>query len=201
MPGYQPTKPPQSSGRFSQFHFFMGAIWDMLWGGKFPLIDTDTVRWSRGPAGYAAHAAAPTAGGKGKTIDANYKVMAITQLGSSLVPPLYDLLVCREWDLTTNDFKNATDVYVAKDMEARRTITSEFYFDNGDNVTQTYTYFVATASDATYGDNFRLANDGTTSELQVMEKRYYTKGQMTTKHVSAAQASGLRNRYRSSVPA
>jgi hypothetical protein len=106
--------------------------------------------------------------------------MVITQLGSSLTPPNYDLLICREWNILTNDFKNAVDVYVAKDIDVRRGITKEYYLDDGDNLTQTYTYFAPTVADATYGDNFRMATNGTNTELQAMEKRYITRAQLIT---------------------
>lgn len=61
MPGYRPRKP---SGN-SPFHRFSVAVWDYLFGGKFPLIDTDSVKWDRSPLGYAARATLPSAGGKG----------------------------------------------------------------------------------------------------------------------------------------
>jgi hypothetical protein len=115
--------------------------------------------------------------------------MVINGLGSALIPPKYDVLVCREWDLNINNLKvGAQDVYVAKDMESRRTVGSEFYLDDGDNIKQTYTYFGPTAADASYGDNFRLANDGTNTELQVMEKRYYTANMVLAGGVAATQA-------------
>lgn len=178
MPGYRPIKPPQSSGRFSQFHAFLGAIWEMLWNGGFPFVDTDTVKWDRSPTGYAAKVQAPGAAGKAAPAAPNtFKWMAITQLGSSLLPANYDLLICKEWDWSTNAVKvGAPDVYVAKTIEARRTIVNEYYFDNGDNTVQTYSYFTPSVGDPSYGDNFRLATDGgiTPNELQVMERRYYS---------------------------
>ena len=143
---------------------------------------------TRGPGGYSFQANPPgAAGGKGKTLDANYKLMVITGLGSALTPASYDLLICREWDMVNNAFKG-NDIYVAKDILARRVNVQEFYYDNGDNLKQNYTYFAPTSSDPTYGDNFRLASDGTNSELQVMEQRYYTKDQMTSQNVSVTQA-------------
>lgn len=129
----------------------------------------------------------PSAGGKGQTLDANYKMMVITQLGSSLIPPIPDLLICQGWNWLTNT-ASGQNVYVAKDTEARQAVDKEFYYDNGDNVTQTYTYFTGTAADATYGDNFRMASDGTHTEVQSMEKRYYTNQQMISQGVNSIQA-------------
>lgn len=138
--------------------------------------------------GYVIEAKArATGGGKGQTLDANYKMMVITQLGSSLIPPIPDLLVCQVWNWLTNT-ASGQNVYVAKDTEARQSVDKEFYYDNGDNVTQTYTYFTGTAADATYGDNFREATDGLTTELQVMEKRYYTNQQVRSQGVNSIQS-------------
>ena len=61
--GYRPRKPVGTS----QFMLFSIAVWDYLFGGKFPFIDTDTVKWDRGPNGYAARAAQPAAGGGGSS--------------------------------------------------------------------------------------------------------------------------------------
>lgn len=44
---------------------FSIAVWDLLWGGKFPFQDTDTVKWTRGPNGYAADAKASGGSGSG----------------------------------------------------------------------------------------------------------------------------------------
>lgn len=138
--------------------------------------------------GYCLRPKFRTSGGPpGKSLDANYKLMIITGLGSALTPARYDLLICREWSLTTGAFAGS-DTYVAKDIEARRGIVQEYYLDNGDNIKQNYTYFTATQTDPTFGDNFRLATDGTNSELQVMEKRYITKEQLGAVNVSLNQA-------------
>lgn len=42
---------------------FCIGVWDILWGGKFPFVDTETVKWKRGPNGYAASAKATGGGG------------------------------------------------------------------------------------------------------------------------------------------
>lgn len=130
-----------------------------------------------GADGFRAHKKfqVPGAGG-GSTLDANYKLMIITGFGSALIPAKPDLLICKAFDFISKS-ANGPDVYVAKDIEARQT-NKEYYYDNGDNVTNVYTYFTATTADASYGDNFRLGNDGTNPELQVMEKRYYTKAML-----------------------
>jgi len=124
----------------------------------------------------------PGGSGKGKTLDANYKLMAIIQLGSSLIPPKPDLLICAPYNWLNNSIIGG-NVFVAKDSEARQAINKEFYFDNGDNVTQTYVYFTPTTADPTYGDNFRQASDGLISELQVMEKRYITLDQLRGRNI------------------
>src|ERR1017187_8327346 len=60
MNGYRPRRPSGTS----QFMLFCIAVWDYLFGGKFPFIDTDTVKWDRSSNGYAARAAQPAAGGR-----------------------------------------------------------------------------------------------------------------------------------------
>ena len=56
---YRPRKPVGTS----QFMLFCIAVWEMLWNGKFPFRNTDTVKVERGPGGYAFHAAQPAAAG------------------------------------------------------------------------------------------------------------------------------------------
>jgi hypothetical protein len=123
--------------------------------------------------GYFIEAKARASGG-GKTSSSNpVKYLAITQLGSSLIPPLPDLLICRVYSPGISFFPGP-DIYVAKQLQMRSDISKEFFYDNGDNVTQTYTAFTKTVSDASYGDNFRLATDGVNTELQVVDPRYIT---------------------------
>lgn len=129
-----------------------------------------------GTDGFRAKRKAKSGGGTSTTLDANYKLMIITGLGSALTPAKPDLLICQAFDPVSKT-ASGPNVYVAKDTEARQ-VAKEFYFDNGDNVTVNYSYFTGTAADASYGDNFRMANDGTNSELQVMEKRYYTQAML-----------------------
>jgi hypothetical protein len=112
-----------------------------------------------------------------KTTGAVPKWYAITQLGSSLSPQLPDLLVCRDFNVSTGIVTGSTDIYIAKTLEARQGlqgINQEFFLDNGDNITQTTTFLQKTANDASYGDNFRTVNDGTNTELQALLKRYVT---------------------------
>lgn len=184
MAGYRPNRPPEN---VSKLHSLLAIAWDYLLGGKFPFIDTDTVRWTRTEKGYAANVPPPNAAGKTTTAPSSMKEMCIIQLGSSLAVPNYDLLICNEWDPVANGIKSATPIYVAKTIEARRGIVKEYFLDNGDNITQTYAYFTPTAGDASYGDNFRLGNDGTNTELQAMEKRYYAKSMIPDAIGSFAQ--------------
>lgn len=134
------------------------------------LLESKDFRRVQTNNGYFLEAKAKASGGNGKTIDASYKLMIITQLGSQMTPAKPDLLVCQACN--ASGAPTGGNVYVAKDTEARQAVNKEFYYDNGDNVTQTYTYFTMTAADPTYGDNFRQASDGLNSELQGMEKRY-----------------------------
>jgi len=59
MSFFRPRKPTGST----DFMVFCIAVWESLWGGKFPFIDSDTVRWNRGPNGYSAIAAATRGAG------------------------------------------------------------------------------------------------------------------------------------------
>ncbi len=65
---YTPRKPVGNS----QFMLFCISVWDMLWNGKFPFIDTDSVKWKRSQTGYAAYAALPGTGGSGQGVSANF---------------------------------------------------------------------------------------------------------------------------------
>jgi hypothetical protein len=147
------------------------------------------VKVTRGPNGYSFQANPPgAAGGKGKTIDANYKLMAVKQLGSSLVPALNDLLICSTANAANNPPSIAADtVYVAKARPMRRNI-KEFFFDNGANATQDYAYFGPTVQDATYGNNFRLANDGVQSEVESVTPRYCTHIALTAQSMPIDQS-------------
>lgn len=141
------------------------------------LIDIEGYRIESTSGGIIARKKFTTSSGVSAPAPTGLKPMIITGFGSSLTPALPDLLICQSFNVATSSVGGGT-IYVAKDIESRRTLT-EFYFDNGDNVTNAYTYFTGTQADASYGDNFRLANDGTNTELQVMEKRYYTKAMLT----------------------
>lgn len=57
----------------SNFHLFLIAVWEYLFNGQFPFVDTDTVKWNRGPTGYAASAAPPGAGGNGTAAKSNFR--------------------------------------------------------------------------------------------------------------------------------
>lgn len=169
MPGYRPPRPPEN---LSKLHALLAIAWDYLLGGKFPFIDTDSVKWVRTDRGYAANVQAPGAAVKPAPATPGVtKPYAIKALGSSLTPANPDLLIC---STVTGGTSIANDtVYVAKRREMRRA-AKEYFYDNGANVTQTYTYFGPTAADASYGDNFRLGADGVTSEVQSVDPRYYT---------------------------
>jgi hypothetical protein len=120
------------------------------------------------PSGWRARKKFQTvSAGQSAPSRSSIKEVTLITLGSSLTPSNPELLICQD--------SGGSTIYVAKDTESQRN-AKEFYFDNGDNVTVTYTYFTATQSDAAYGDNFRMASDGINTELQVMEKRYLTKG-------------------------
>lgn len=175
MPVFRPNKPASRLGPHSHFLQFCIAIWEYLFNGGFPFIDTDTVKVTRGPGGYAFQAFPPSAGGgKGKTIDANYKLMAITGFGSNLIPPLPDLLICSTADASTIPPGVGNDtVYVAKARTMRRN-TTEFFADNGANVTQKYTYFGPATNDSSFGDNFRSATDNLNTEVESAVPRYCT---------------------------
>jgi hypothetical protein len=54
--------PPKPSGQ-SPRQMARRAIWDLLFGGMFPFIDTPSVKWDRGAGGYAANAKIPPSGG------------------------------------------------------------------------------------------------------------------------------------------
>lgn len=132
-------------------------------------IDIEGYRIEPGANGWKARKKFQTAGGTTAPAQpSTEKLMTITGLGSGLTPPNYDLLICQD--------SGGATVYVAKSIEARRDISQEYFLDNGDNITQTYSYFTGTSSDPSYGDNFRMATDGTNTELQAMEKRYYAQG-------------------------
>lgn len=65
MGKYLPPKPSVSSGQHSGFHMFCEAVWDAIFGGRFPFVDTDTVKVSRSPSGYAFNAVVIGGGGTG----------------------------------------------------------------------------------------------------------------------------------------
>lgn len=180
---------PNKPSGTSHFILFCIAVWEYLFNGNFPFIDSDTVKVERGPNGYSFRANPPgAAGGKGKTIDANYKLMVITALGSSLTPAIPDLLICSSATASSNPPGVAADtVYVAKARQMRR-IPKEFFLDNGANVTQNYTYFGPASSDSGYGDNFRTATDGINTELESVTPRYATKSVLTANNVTIEQS-------------
>lgn len=127
----------------------------------------------------------PGGGGKNTTVNLAFQRLIVTAFGNALTPTrLPNLLVCRTWDGTNI---GNTDIYVAKCLNMRQ-VGKEFFYDNGDNITQTYTYFVPSANDPSYGDNFRNANDGTNTELQVVDPRYVTRQMLLDKSVQVDQA-------------
>ena len=45
---------------------YMQAVWDAIWGGALPLIDTPQIQWSRGQKGYIPNVNInPGSGGSG----------------------------------------------------------------------------------------------------------------------------------------
>lgn len=51
---------------------FCVAVWEYLWGGKFPFNDSDTVKVERSQSGYYFHAAAPGAAGKSSPTQSDF---------------------------------------------------------------------------------------------------------------------------------
>ena len=64
---YRPRKPSNGKGAPSQFLMFCISVWEMLFNGKFPFQDTNTIKWKCGAAGYSAQWVNPgsSSGGKG----------------------------------------------------------------------------------------------------------------------------------------
>ena len=64
---YRPRKPSNGKGVPSQFLMFCISVWEMLFNGKFPFQDTNTIKWKCGAAGYSAQWVNPgsSSGGKG----------------------------------------------------------------------------------------------------------------------------------------
>ena len=64
---YRPRKPSNGKGAPSQFLMFCISVWEMLFNGKFPFQDTNTIKWKCGAAGYSAPWVNPgsSSGGKG----------------------------------------------------------------------------------------------------------------------------------------
>lgn len=163
----------------------MQWVWDKL-ALYLNFHNSPTIQFEQTSRGITAHSKVGRGGGG--VLDANHKLMAITTFGSSLTPALPNLLICQEWDITTGLFKSATPYYVAKDLRFRSTITKEYFYDNGDNKTQTYTALTKTASDISYGDNFRMGTDGTVTELQAVCPRYMTKAMLDAVNAPIYQA-------------
>lgn len=115
--------------------------------------------------------------------------LGIIKLGSALNNP--DLLICKKYNPPTKisqEYFGQELIYVAKQLQMRRGNTKEYFKDDTDNVTQSYTFFSGTASDETYGDNFRLATDGLTQELQVVVPRYIYVDVLTFRAIPVNQA-------------
>jgi hypothetical protein len=167
----------------------MSTPWPKPWSGANPmsawinrmlqrckeevLLESKDFRRVQTPNGYFLES--KIHGGKGgtagKPLDASYKMMVIKTLGSSFAIPLPNVMICAA--CTAAGIITGPDTYVAKSMVMRRNF-KEYFFDNGANVTQNYVYFSATSNDPSYGDNFRTASDGSSSELQSADPRYYT---------------------------
>lgn len=54
---YRPRKPSKPGALMS--------VWEMLFNGKFPFIDTPTVKWNKSTTGYSARAISSPGGGAG----------------------------------------------------------------------------------------------------------------------------------------
>lgn len=181
--------PPKPSGDTAEA-LFMQAVWERVFGkssrfhsvpGQYDVNETEQ-------GTYLDIKIRPGGGKPGKTVDATYKMMAIRSLGSNLVPALPDLLICSSVDLNFIPPKVQGDsIYVAKARTQRRPV-KEFFFDNGANVTQNYTYFGPTAADSSFGDNFRNATDGINTELESVVPRYLTALMLSGKNMPQDQS-------------
>jgi len=136
------------------------------------LLESKDIRRRNTPNGYYLELKVNASKGGAAASPANYKLAAITGFGSSLTPPLSDLLICSSAS-TSGAIGNDT-IYVAKQRNMRQ-VAKEFFPDGGANVTQTYTYFGPQSNDSTYGENFRSATDGIQTELEAATPRYITK--------------------------
>lgn len=147
MKTFIPPRPgPGSDGDSSELRFYQ-AVWDVIWGGKFPFVSTDTVRWSTGQQGYWAEAARRSGGKAAEAVITQcFHIKSINN----------DYLTCRTWDGSN---EGGEDVYVAKDIYFRLSYTSIVI----DSTTYTFT---------SYTNNQRTSTSGAVSQVEVVYPRY-----------------------------
>jgi len=62
--GYIPKRPVGDTAEAR----FMQAVWDAVWGGDFPFINTPQVQWTTGQKGYIANVQSGTSGPGGTLV-------------------------------------------------------------------------------------------------------------------------------------
>lgn len=138
--------PPKPVGQSPKW-FFLRAVWDRVFGGRFPLRAgaNTTVEFLNGfyyvsahPPGRRAEAGAELRRFRLKSVAGNY-------------------LVCRSWDGTT---EGADDEYIAKPFKLRTNVTTEIL----DGITFTYSYNANNVQ--------RTATSTDITEVQVITPRY-----------------------------
>ena len=103
---YRPRKPSNGKGAPSQFLMFCISVWEMLFNGKFPFQDTNTIKWKCGAAGYSAQWVNPgsSSGGKGGGVGGGwnyrgafvagtYNTNDVVQLGTGTSAGMYLSLI------------------------------------------------------------------------------------------------------------
>lgn len=167
-------RPPRPTGT-SRFHLFMQAVHDRLFGGKFPFIDTDSVKWERGASGYSARASLPSAGGKAApAVPAEIAAFVITNLngkdfftGQKIGQWVYSPNLAAGFHFTASPY-GGPSVKIAKPGHLRPPFVAETI----DGVLITYRNGPAGSPLLGFDDNNRIANDGVTDEVQCVYPRY-----------------------------
>ena len=105
---YRPRKPSNGKGAPSQFLMFCISVWEMLFNGKFPFQDTNTIKWKCGAAGYSAQWVNPgsSSGGngggvgggggwnyRGAFVAGTYNTNDVVQLGTGTSAGMYLSLI------------------------------------------------------------------------------------------------------------
>ena len=140
---YRPRKPTGTSRKM----LFFTAVWEFLWGGKFPFIDTDTVKWDRGGSGYAANVKAARGGAGGSSV-AMYRLKSVQG----------DYITVRTWD---NTIEGDVDILVARPPEIRKPAS-----ESVDGVLVSYTYVSDIQRTAS-----KTVDSVTTTETQIINPR------------------------------